>query len=225
MSDQEEPEDGNTMDVTEAADDNEDITPAPSAVRGRTYAVDLWLTSKSWDHYAAVVREVFKGDQLRWIAVSTRSAHPSIFIACQQRVGLVIGMVQGPKEFRGCKIRVGRGLGFSSLGFRVYLLCRRVDKASSSQPRHSMAHGRELLENMAVSMKMTEAMRLTNQKRRLTEDGLQFVSVTNPESDPDLSVVKLQEVPVLADTNNSWRVGVLADVAVPFSRFCFYLCY
>ena len=57
-----------------------------------------------------------------------------------------------------------------------------------------MAHGRSFMEEIAVNLKVEEALRVTTLKRRLTEDRLQFVSVANPQPHPEQSVIKLQEV-------------------------------
>ncbi|CAE7470527.1 unnamed protein product [Symbiodinium sp. CCMP2592] len=165
VSDQEQPEDSKTLDTTEEAGPD---TQAVEASVDKKYPVDLWLVAKCWDHHASVVREVFRGDQCRWMAVSTRTAHPSIFVGVQSVVSTVIGM-------------------------HVKL-------------RHSMAHGRVLLDDMCTALKLDEASRSLNLKRKVTD--IPCVPVFNPYA-AEGSVFKLLEIPV----ESTWRNGINKSVA------------
>ena len=72
-----------------------------------------------------------------------------------------------------------------------------------------MAHGRSLLEEMAVSMKLGEAKRLTNHKRMITADSISCIELT--PVDPN-AMIKLREVPIDMDLAGSWRYGLNKSV-------------
>ena len=187
-SDQEQPEDAKTLDTTEEAGPD---TSAVETSIDKKYPVDLWLVAKCWDHHASVVREVFRGEQCRWMAVSTRTAHPSIFVGVQSVVGTVIGMVRGPVEHLAGKAKQ-----------RETSVNQKLFTGMHAKLRHSMAHGRVLLDDMCTALKLDEASRSLNLKRKMTD--VACVPVFNPSA-ADGSVFKLLEIPV----ESSWRNGVL----------------
>ena len=68
-----------------------------------------------------------------------------------------------------------------------------------------MAHGRSLLEEMAVSMKLGEAKRLTNHKRMIAADSISCIELA--PVDPN-AMIKLREVPIDMNLAEIWTEQV-----------------